>query len=145
MKPEYYNYLDTLGISPGPVRDKVERVFQICKQICPDEICDMFITEYMQNEGGRIFENLFWISPSYLLEAKLFLHQDSFDITPLRDLHYFEIQAQDYDFQRGTDKSRLTLHARFSDVIVAQLRGSGTNCDQLNRILLTHFKPNIKS
>lgn len=145
MKTEFLSYLAGLDISSGPVCDKIERALKICEKICPDEIHELFISEYVQGDGSRAFENLFFLSPCYLLEAKQFLQQDDFDIISLSNLFYFEVQAQEYDFIKGIPKSRLSVTARFGDVISAVLRASGTNCDNLHQLLLTYFKPHLGS
>ena len=113
---------------------------------CPDAIEDIFISEYSSEDGTRTYESIFWFSSSYILEAKQFTSQYNFDITPLNAVIYYELQAQEYDFERATDRSRLTVNARFGALsMAAQLRGSKQNCNYLKNIIVKYLKNNINA
>ena len=135
-------YLPAVDIE-GPIGEKVKSIFNIMKNFCPDPIEDIFISDMLTPEG-RTYSSVFLFSPNYALEAKQFLQQDCFDITPIKKcVYYYEIRASNYDFERATDQSVLSVTAKFDADIRLYMQASKLNCNFLKSIILTYLKTNL--
>jgi len=143
MKNEFIEYLKSIGLTE-PIIGRIEHIYQFYKEISSDEIRDIFVTEYIKEDGSREYENLWFFSSKCCMEAKLFITKDDFDVAPMRnDVMYLRIQKQDYDFEKATEKSRIQLRFDLS-YVRGILKASKENCDHLKRILLEYILPNVK-
>jgi len=144
MKEEFKKYLKDVGIT-GDIRERVERIYDFYREICPDEITGIFITDYIKEDGERVYEHLWFFSEKYCMEAKQFITTDDFDITPIKSrILYWGLKKQDYDFKKATEKSRLHLKFKMDTWIDGELKASKGNCDYLRDIILEYIKSNLK-
>ncbi len=144
MKEEFKKYLEDVDII-GAIGEKVERIYDFYREICPDEITGIFITDYIKEDGERVYENLWFFSEKYCMEAKQFITTDDFDITPIKSrIIYWELKKQDYDFKKATEKSRLHLEFKLDTGINGVLKASKGNCDYLRDIILKYIRTNLK-
>ncbi len=147
MKQEFVDYFESIGIKEGVLLDRIESIYEFYLELCPDDIVAIFVTDYIDSEGKRDYENLWFFSDRYVMEAKGFAAgKDNFDMTHIKDrVVHCAIQKQDYDFNKeATDKSRLYLLFKLDTGEIANFKASKENCDALRVILLKHVKPNIK-
>lgn len=92
-----------------------------------------------------MFENLWFFTENYAMEAKQFPLQDNFDMLVFyKRITYWNIQKQDYDFKKATDKSRLYLHFKVDTLTEGSLKASKENCDYLKEIFLKYILPNLR-
>ena len=144
MREEFRKYLKSIGITAA-LREKIEASYEFYKETCPDEITGIFITDYIKEDRTREYENLWFFSEKYSMEAKQFITKDDFDITPMQKrVHYWTIQRQDYDFKKATEKSRLYLSFKLDTGIQGGLKAAKENCDYLRDIILKYVAPNLK-
>jgi hypothetical protein len=147
MKKEFMDYLGSIDIKGEVLIDRIESIYEFYKEMCPDEIVDIFVTDYIDSEGGREYENLWFFSDKYIMEAKEFAAgKDDFDITPIKDrVKYCKIQKKDYDFKEAIEKSRLRLEFTFGFFGArCDFKAAKENCDALRDIILKHVKPNMR-
>ena len=146
MKQEFGKYLDTIGIT-NIHRDRVEAIYRFYQQTCPEEITGIFVTDYVNEDGSREYENLWFFSPSYCMEATRFIHGDDFDLTVLHDqVIRWVIVMKEYDVGKATSKARLNLKVDICDrSISGELKASNENCDYLMKTLKEHITPNLRS
>lgn len=150
MKNEFIKYLKSIGITEA-LHERIKMIFGFYTStneyaaICRDEITDIFITDYIKEDGSREYANLWFFSPKYCMEAKLFITQDDFDIAPIRNrVVHWEIKKKDYDFKKATEKSRLYLGLSFDTGMKAEFKASKENCDYFRKIFLRYIVPNLK-
>ncbi|MHC2995399.1 MAG: hypothetical protein IBV53_07870 [Candidatus Atribacteria bacterium] len=144
MKKEFIIYLKSIDITNAH-RGRVETIYKFYQEICPDEITGIFITDYIEKDGSREYENLWFFSEECCMEAKQFITKDDFDITPIKKrVLYWTIQKQDYDFKKATKKSRLYLKLVLDTGIEGELKAAKENCDYLRKIILKYVVPNLK-
>lgn len=144
MKEDFVKYLESIGITEC-ISKKIEMIYEYYKTIHPDEIADIFVTEYINEDGDRVYENLWFFSKIYCMEAKQFLTKDDFDITPIQSrIEYWNIQKQDYNIKKSTEKSRLFLKFQIDNKIRAEFKASKENCDYLWDIILRYVMSNLK-
>ncbi len=60
MKQEFVDYLKSIGIKAGSLLDQIESIYEFYLEMCPDEITDIFVTDYIDSEGKREYENLWF-------------------------------------------------------------------------------------
>jgi hypothetical protein len=144
MKEEFKKYLKDVDII-GDIRGRVERIYDFYREICPDEITGIFITDYIKEDGERVYEHLWFFSEKYCMEAKQFITTDDFDFTPIKNrITYWVLKKQDYDFKKATEKSRQNLKFRTDTEITGELKASKENCDYLRDIIREYIKSNLK-
>jgi hypothetical protein len=145
MKKEFDRYLTDIGIT-NTYRERVGAVHQFYRALCPEEITGIFVSEYVTEDGSREYENLWFFSESYCMEAKGFLtpREDNFDMAPIKGrVERWQIKKQEYDFESSTSASRLYLHVDLSADAYCDFKASGENCDYLRDIVLQRIIPNF--
>ena len=144
MKAKFADYLKSIGMTKTNI-ERVETIHKFYKGICPDEITDVFVSEYLKEDGSREYENIWFFSQKYCMEAKLFLTKDDFDITPIwKRIEYLRIEKQDYDFKKAKDQSRLFLHFTLDTKMTCDFKASKENCDNLRSMIVNFITPNWK-
>ncbi len=143
MKEEFRTYLEIIGLSE-PLRKRVESILEYYKEICPEEITAIIVTDYIQEDGSRVYENLWFFSNSFIMESKQFISNDDFDITSLKNrIEYWQIQKSNYDFKKASETSRLYLKINIDTGVSGSFKTSKENCDYLKDIIHRYIKPNL--
>ena len=147
MKDEFLKYLESIGMTKTLCK-RVETIYEFYKEICPDKITGIFVTDYIKGDGSREYENLWFFSTKYCMEAANFITADHFDMAPIaKRVFRWEIKKQDYDFKKATEKSRLSLEFDMSGAgpggVSGYLKASKGNCDHLKDIILKYVVPNL--
>ena len=139
-------YLNDLELSTVYL-ERIQEVYDLYRNICPEEITNIFITDYTTNEGKMQLETLWFFSDSYCMEAKqCFTNQEAFDIAYFnKSIERIVIKKQNYDFKKATLKSRLNIEIKIKGDIFGLFKASQYNCDNLKNIFLTQLKPNLIS
>lgn len=125
--------------------ERIGNIYNFYKEISPDEITDIFVSDYIKEDGSREYENLSFFSQKYIKEAKQFRANDDFDNTPIKNrITWWNLKMQDYDFKNATEKSRLYLKIMLDTRINGEYKASKENCDHLRDIFLKYIVPNLK-
>ena len=144
MRKEFIKYLESIGITKA-LQERIETIYECCKELCSNELNDIFVTDYLQEDGTREYENLWFFSDKYCMEAKNFITVDDFDISPIKKrINYWTIQKQNYDFKKATGKSYLYLRVSCDVKVQLILKAANNNCDYLKEIILKYVVPNLK-
>lgn len=143
MNIEFIDYLNNLNIT-DTLRVRIEYIYKIFKEMCPDKIVDIFVTNYIKEDGSKEYENLWFFSTKYTMEAKNFIRIDDFDISPIKNrINYWKITMENYNYQSATQTSRLFLKFRLAADVNCELKASEENCDYLRDIIQKYVKPNL--
>ena len=144
MEEKFTEYLSSIGI-PEALDEKIEKIYEFYQKILPEEIKDIFVTDYIKKDETREYENIWFFSKKYWMEAKQFIIKDNFDITSIqKHVRYWSIEKKDYDFKEATDKSRLVLFFGLDTGVTGNLKASKRNCDYLRDIIIKYINPNLK-
>jgi hypothetical protein len=144
MNMEFVAYLKAIGMT-DILKQRVETIYDFYRKVCPEEIIDIFVTDFLNGDGGREYENLWFFSQSYTMEAKRFVSRDNFDMTPIRErIIYWSVEKQDYDFEKSTDKSKLHIQVNIDVDQIGDLKASKENCDYLKVIFQKYILSNLK-
>jgi len=144
MKKEFIIYLEAIGITEA-LRERIEKIYEFCVGVCPGDIVDIFVDEYIKEDGTREYQGITFFSDKYTISARQFLTKDDFILTPIKKKVLFsEIKKQDYDFKKAAEKSKLHLRIVLDTGIDGDFKASRENCDYLRGILLKYIIPNLK-
>lgn len=142
MNPKFHEYLKAIGVPETISKDRIEKIYQFYTKICPQEINGIFVTDYVNQEGSTQYENLWFFSEKYQMEAHDFIAKDDFDMTGGK-IVYWNLAIQDYDFKTVNPSSRMTLDFRYDHEIKGELKSSKENCRYLYAILQKHLLPGV--
>ena len=145
MEKAFIDYLENIGIS-GALLTKVEDVYKFFNEYLEHKIDDIFVSEYVDQDGSRIYENLWFFNENFCFEAKLFNIQEDYDSCVIKNnIEYFTIKKIDCDLiaNKTNDNSRMILDFRFKvSSIGGQLKSSKENCKYLSIIIKKYMKEN---
>ena len=144
MKEEFIKYLESIDVA-NAFWNKIEMIYEFFEEIYPDEITDIFIEDYIKEDGLREYESLLFFSKKNCMEAKQFITKEDFDVTPIeKRIFYWSIKKQNYDFKKATEKSRLHLIFHLDTGVTGEAKAAKNNCDYLREIILKYVVPNLK-
>lgn len=144
MKDSFVKYLKTLGITE-PLQERIETIYGFFREICPAEITDIFVSEYIAKDGSREYQNLRFLSEKYAMLAADFINKDVFNIGGIfKNMTAIKMEKKDYDFKKSTEKSRMTLTIRYDYGATSTYKASKENCDYLRDIIRKYIIPNLK-
>lgn len=146
MKTEFKSYLNEIGIS-GAILERVEEIFKFYNEYLKFEIDEIFVCDYIDADGSRIYESLWFFSNKYCFEAKNFIISDNFDSDFYgKEVYTFNISKKDFNILENisNDNSRLNLSFSFNPRRVGTLKASKSNCKQVVKIIENFIKPNLK-
>lgn len=138
---KFLPYLNSIGISNRPLLDRIEFLYKIAQFLCPEEIEDIFVTDFINNEGERNYENLWFFSQNFVTEAHNFSSTYDVDVAPIDRVYRLELSFDNYNFEKATPSSRATVKVKIQEEVRGTLKASGYNCDFLKDILTKHLKP----
>lgn len=147
MTKEQNQYLESIGIT-GALTEKVERVVAFYTEYLGVEFDDIFITEFVNMEGSRFYENLWLINNNFCYEAKLFMTEDDFDSDIIKNsVKWFAIKKTDFDIVNNitNDNSRMHLEFGLESGRDGDMKASKDNCKQLSLIFKKYIQPNYIS
>ena len=140
----FIKYLESIDVS-DVLRNRIEKIYKFYQEVCPDQLKHIFVNDLIKEDGSREYENLWFFSERYCMEAKQFASNDDFDIAPInKRIVYFRVKKKDYDFNKFTEKSRLNLEIKMDTGVYGDLKAAKNNCDYLRNIILKYIVPNLK-
>jgi len=145
MKSEFKAYLEKIDLSSEAIEKNVGLIIDYAKRLCKEEIIDIFVNDYYQEDGSRGYGSLYLMSEKYICEARNFRNTVEYDIDValLKDaVVYFRVYVKSYDFRHSTKESRFTIDCASETGTTFQLKACHENCDRLVEILDNYIRPN---
>lgn len=147
MNERFEAYLAAIGV-PQVLRDRIERdVLPFYESTCPEEIEDIFVTDFIADDEGRRFENLWLFSTSYFMEAKNFVSDDNFDLASIPTITHWRVTKHSYDLVTASAASRMTVDASSGGAGLSGLsmtfRAAQENCDYLRDTMRKYILPRV--
>jgi hypothetical protein len=147
MKREFEEYLVAIQV-PNALKARIETILEYIGAICDEEMVEIFVTDYMKEDGTREYENLLFFSNTFVIESKRFVTDDDLDIALLKDgVYYFSVKTQSYNFQKATEQSRIYMKVMLTSGqpdLGLDLKGSKENCDYAMRLFQRSIKPLVR-
>ena len=147
MKKEFLDYLRMIGITADEYLKRIETIMEVQSNICQEEIIDIFVDEYIKEDGSRDYEDITFFSNEHDFGVVQFLTEDNFILTKrIKNVSAIKIKKHDYDFKKATENSRLNIEVRYDiSEMYAIFKASKENCDHLKQIYFKYVAPNIKN
>src|SRR5437870_3595831 len=84
MKQSFISYFQRVGMTDKPI-ERVYDIFEVFSKLYPGEqIEDVLVTEYTNEDGSRVYENIiFFTGGGLMLGSDSFLTKDAFDTMDL--------------------------------------------------------------
>jgi hypothetical protein len=146
-KADIKKYLEEIGITE-PAIDRLKELYQHIQRIFPCDIQDVFVIDYFNQEGKRIYEDVdFYTSDFFVISLLGFLNRTNIRISSIeKRVTAFDISAKDYDFQKATSESRLQIKCVLDSPYfsVCDFKAAKENCDYLMKIISKYFRPNLR-
>lgn len=139
---KFIDYLNSLDMSTTSA-NRVREIYQFYVDTCKFQIDDIFISEYVDKDGKRIFENLWFISKGIVMEARNFISQDEYDMAlTANNIDRWFISKRDFDFKTASRMSRLTVNFEFRRAgLSGVMKATGDNCLHLMMLFKKYILP----
>lgn len=146
MKDEFVEYLNMIGITSEKYLERIEAIIEIHSNICQEEIIDIYVDEYIKEDGTRDYEDISFFSNKYNFSANQFLTEDNFVLMKrFENVTGIVIKQKNYDFKNATENSRLNIVVRYeTSEIYSKFKASKENCDKLKQIYFKYIAPKIR-
>jgi len=144
--PSIAKYLHDIGIT-DPLQQRIEVIHSYIQKILPSHIVDIFIVEYIKEDGMHVYLDIDFYTDEGVISAHNFLTTIDIRTAPLKgQIVAIKIAAIDYNFERATNKSRLhvVFYVDFSEKVYGEFKATNRNCDYLMQIIKKYFLPNMK-
>lgn len=146
MKAEFEEYFKLIGINAVDYLKRIETIIEVHSNICQEEINDIFVDEYIKEDGTRDYSDISFFSNEYNFAAIRFLTEDNFVLTKrMKYVDAIIIKKKNYDFKKATENSRLNIEIRYNSDLHGIFKASKENCDHLKHIYFKYIAPNIKN
>ena len=97
MKDEWTEYLRSVGFH-DPLLQRADSVLRFYNEFAGIAIDQIFVSEYLDSDKGRVYQSLWVFSEDYIGEA-LIVGEERLDLIPLsRNFDRFEIKKTEFDF-----------------------------------------------
>jgi hypothetical protein len=132
MKPQFLEYLNKIGITAPELIAKVDGALALATKLCPEDIQDIFINDYINQDGSREYEEFDGFSEHFMTRVAPLVPTPTncsmLKLIPGRAT--IQISPMDYDFEAATEKSRLVIEID-SDPNYYTAKAAKANCDHL--------------
>jgi hypothetical protein len=143
MNDDWKKYLESIGVV-DLFYNRACKVIEFYERLYPNELKHIFISEYVDKEGMRQYENMWLFTENYAFEAKGFLRTVDFDASPMKKyIEYWNIKKDNFDFDDLSKDSRMVLTFHLRNDSKGELKASADNCTQLMKIFEEMVIPNI--
>ncbi len=141
--PNIAKYLRDIGVEE-PLQQRIELIYSYIQKIVPCRVTDIFVDEYVKEDGTHIYESLTFYADNVTVSAFNFIRKI--------ELHFSQadpkitlmiINSKDYDFEKASDKSRLQIKYYLSQVeqVTGFFKATSKNCDYLMKIHKKYITP----
>lgn len=147
MEKGFIDYLESIGIT-APLTDKVENAYNFYHKFLDYTIDDLFISEYLTEDGSKIYEGLWFFNSEFCFEAKSFVTQEDFDSDKIiNKVRSFTLKKNEYDIieNKHNDGSRLYIEFTLDNLRTGILKASRNNCLKLRDVFFKYIHPNFKN
>jgi hypothetical protein len=147
MDDQFTLYLQSLGMGSVFI-ESIYRFYNCFLQIADEQATDLFVSEYVNDDGQRQFMGVCFFSDNFVYEVEDFVSDTpKMWIAKLtNNIAFIGLHAKNYDFKNATLASRLILDSSWLQGTTFGLTGkaSGDNCTHLLEIVRKYLKPNLK-
>jgi len=142
MENKFNDYLKEVELT-GLYLKRACKVINFYEKLFPDDIKDIFVSEYTDNKGTRQYESLWIFTSNFACEAKQFITEEDFDATSVKQsITYWRLKRTAFDGQETSDDSRMAVSFDLTPGVSGALKASKGNCMKLQEIFDKYLFPN---
>ncbi|WP_406660587.1 hypothetical protein V7O66_12195 [Methanolobus sp. ZRKC3] len=139
---DFLEYFEKIGIGVI-LQEKIEEIYNFYQNVCSEKIEDIFIDEYINADGERVYEDINLFSESFVMVSNNFIKLPDFFMCSLKNnVAFWAMEKIEYDFIEANEKSRMNLRVSFNSDANASFKGSKENCDHLKKIMMKYIVTN---
>ena len=141
MKKAFQTYLKSIGFAK-PLLQRATVIMSFFEDQCGYRVEDIFVDEYLSEDGGRNYEAINFFTRDAILTAQNFTNEDDYSMwRPVSmEIHRMTITKKEYDFEEAIPASRLNIEVSIG-LGGAEFKASGENCTHLWTIFKKYFLP----
>lgn len=140
---KFIPYLNDIDITTRAYLKRIEFIYELCCDICPEKIEDVLVEDYIKDDGTREYEDLNFFSKGCCLSAHNFLTKTDIYIGVIdKRIIGWRVTATDFDFKKASTKSRLNISFTTLYKIEGEFKAARENCKYLQAIVNKYIKPN---
>ena len=144
MKKEFMKYCRDIDIETKKLQGRIEDCHDVFVKITKETPIDMIIEEYIDKEESRNYTDLTFWSKNYAGSFVNFIEEINVYISNLNnEIEFYRFKPLNYNFNKGTQKSRLILEYRTSNHILGIYKVTKGNCDYLMKIFRKYVYPRL--
>lgn len=143
MEEKKNEYLKSIGISEI-VNKRINELIEQVENLSKEKVVDILVTDYVNEDGMRIYENLRVWTDSFKIIIVDFLTESKINLSPKNELlAVVQITAKDFDFLEPSTNSRLYIAAKTYFDNNVPLKGSGINCAKVMEMYHKYIAPYV--
>lgn len=143
MNNEFENYCSSVGMGDSLKQQVSELHDQLSMFIPAQPIEDIFIGEYVTNDGIRQYDTLHFFTRSNVFEIESFVSKPRIWIARYEPC-YFEMTKEDFDLSTPAESSRFNVSVSWaSQGYMLNMRASGENCSKLLNVVQKYILPGV--
>ena len=106
-------------------------------------IDDIFVNEYINKEGNRVFESVWFLNEQVCMESHKFTTSLDYDASPWsKNIKRWVLTKSNFDFNVAREDSRVNLEFNFATDVTGAFKASRENCVKLIEIMKKYIIPN---
>lgn len=139
LKKTFKTYLESIGMKE-PLIGRVDTLLELAEQLSTEKISDIFVSEYVKDDKRREYENVWFLSENFVVEAKHFANRIDLDCAPIpQSLLYWQMVLREYDLKSTSEESRLNLNYKLGEEMGLTWKASGNNCDRARALFMKYL------
>lgn len=138
-------YLRELGMGTSLI-EKGLTLYDEYEAYLSEAINYVFISEYVDDDGNRIYESIWFLTDTLMAEAHEITSDGHGDIVPLgQGLTQVDFSRKNFDLTSATTQSRFRVSVTFDrSGLKGNFKASSENCAHLLTILRDYLLPRVK-
>jgi len=135
-------YLQSLDMGKV-LMSRVSRVWDFYNAILPERLDDIFVNDYVNDDGTRTYGSAWLFSPTFMAEVRDWQTTDDFDLLRPSRIRYWRLRKENFEFgEEPTAASRCALE--FGTLTNSgALTAAGDNCSRLHQIFIKYINVDL--
>lgn len=128
------------------IQNKIRTIIKSSRELGLGNVKDIFISDFKDDNGRRVYDDLWLFFDNYWLEARGFETKYDYTIIPLDSawVSHINIKKKEYDLKKAQDASIMSLYVYLNIDLLLTLKATEKNCDYLKNITLKYFMKHFK-
>lgn len=142
---KYEQYLKEIGIKSRELLSRLTTLYNICAEACPEDINQIFVSEYLNSDNSRVYESLFLFSNNFIIEIKQPFNEGfRWDISGIfNSFKWVDFSSSNFDYETATSSSKLQMTCTYHTDLQSEMKATESNCIHLWTVYKETIRPNL--